>query len=143
MKQIVTTIILIAAFLPGLLYAQDSTRLPLTWTLEDCIAYAKKYNIQISTLRLNSSSAGEDLKQSKAAILPDLSASVSQNLLNRKNANVLAGGFQTQANFSSNYGLNSSITVYNGGFLKNDIKSKELTLQSTNLTVQETENDIT
>ena len=134
-----------AAFFPCLLYAQDSTllKLPLNWTLEDCIAYAKKNNIQINTLRLNTSSAEEDLKQSKAAILPDLSASVSQNLVNRKNANVVTGGFQSQANFSSSYGVNSAITVYNGGFLKNDIKSKELALQSSNLSVQETENDIT
>lgn len=144
-KKIVTIIILLAALFPWLLKAQDSTllKLPLSWTLEECIAYAKKNNIQINTLRLNTSSAEEDLKQSKAAILPDLSGSVSQNLLNRKNANVVVGGFQTQANFSSSYALSSSITVYNGGFLKNDIKSKELALQSSNLSVQETENDIT
>ena len=94
-------------------------------------------------MRLNTSSAEEDLKQSKAAVLPDLSGSVSQNLVNRKNANVVVGGLSNQANFSSSYGLNSSITVYNGGYLKNDIKSKELALQSSNLSVQETENDIT
>jgi outer membrane protein len=50
--------------------------LPANWTLEECIAYAKKNNIQINTLRLNTSSAEEDLKESKAAILPDLSGSV-------------------------------------------------------------------
>ncbi len=132
-------------FLPCLLQAQDSTllRLPLAWTLEECIAYAKKNNIQINTLRLNTSSAEEDLKQSRASVLPDLSGSVSQNLINRKNANVIVGGSQTQPDFSSSYGLNSSITLYNGGSLKNDIKAKELTLQSANLSVQQTENDIT
>ncbi|MEP6948800.1 MAG: TolC family protein [Ginsengibacter sp.] len=145
MKKIIITIISLAAIFPCWLYAQDSTllKLPLKWTLEGCIDYAKKNNIQINTLRFNTSSAEEDLKQSKAAVLPDLSGSVSQNLVNRKNANVIVGGIQNQANFSSSYGLNSSITVYNGGSLKNDIKSKELALQSSNLSVQETENDIT
>jgi outer membrane protein len=145
MKKIITLIILFVEFLPGLLHAQDSAlqRLPASWTLENCIAYAKQNNIQINTIRLNTSSAEEDLKQSKAAILPDLSGSVSQSLVNRKKSNLVAGGFQTNANVSGSYGVNSSITVYNGGFLRNDIKSKQLALQSANLDVQETENDIT
>ena len=63
--------------------------------------------------------------------------------MNAKNANTSTGVFQPNTNFSSSYGLSSSITVYNGGFLKNDIKSKQLALQSSNLSVQETENDIT
>ena len=118
MKKVFTKIISLATLFPCLLFAQDSTlrKLPSTWTLEDCIAYAKNNNIQINTLRLNTNSAEEDLKQSKAAILPDLSASVSQNFVNRKNSSVVAGGSQTQANFSGSYGVNSSITVYNGGF---------------------------
>lgn len=145
MKKIKAIIILFSLFLPGLLYAQDSTllHLPTNWTLEQCIAYAKKNNIQINTLRLNTSSSEEDLKASKAAVLPNLSGSISQSLVNRKNSNLVVGGFQTNANVSSSYGLNSSITVYNGGYLKNDIKSKQLALQSSNLSVQETENDIT
>jgi outer membrane protein len=77
-QKIKTIIILLSVFLPALLYAQDSTlrHLAANWTLEECIAYAKKNNIQINTLRLNTSSAEEDLKESKAAILPDLSGSV-------------------------------------------------------------------
>jgi len=145
MKKTVIIIAILAALFPCLLFGQDSTlqKLPAAWTLEDCIAYAKKNNIQINSLRLNTRSAEEDVKQAQAAILPDFSASVSQNFLNRKNAGVAVGSFQTQANFSSSYGLNSDITVYNGGYLKNNIKSKQLALTSSNLSVQETENDIT
>jgi outer membrane protein len=145
MKKIIALIILFVEFLPVLLHAQDSAlqRLPASWTLENCIAYAKQNNIQINTIRFNTSSAEEDLKQSKAAILPDLSGSVSQSLVNRKKSNLAGGSFQTNANVSGSYGVNSSITVYNGGFLRNDIKSKQLALQSANLDVQETENDIT
>src|SRR5665647_751716 len=145
MKKIKILIILLSVFFPALLYAQDSLmqHLPATWTLEQCIAFAKKNNIQINTLRLNTSAADEDLKASKAAVLPDLSGSVSQSLVNRKSSSLVVGGFQTNANVSSSYGLSSSITVYNGGYLKNDIRSKQLALQSSNLSVQETENDIT
>ena len=145
MKLIATIIIGLAIMMPAALKAQDSTlqNLPDTWSLEYCIAYAKEHNIQINNLKLNTNSAQEDLLQSKAARLPNLSASVSQSFVNSKNVNSVVGGFQSQANFSSSYGASSSFTLYNGGYLKNDIKSKELSIQSANLTVQETENDIT
>ena len=81
--------------------------------------------------------------QAQAAKLPNLSGTLSQNLVNSKNADPVVGGLQTQANFSSSYGVSSSLTLYNGGYIRNDVKSKELAIQSANLTVQETENDIT
>lgn len=145
MKKALIIIFFISGFLSMRLQAQVSTlvNLPQQWTLNDCIEYAKKNNIQLNSLRLSSSSAQQDLLQSKAARLPSVSGSVSQSLVNAKNADVVVGGFQSQANVSGNYAVNSSVTLYNGGYLKNDIKSKELALQSSNLNVEETQNDIT
>ncbi len=85
----------------------------------------------------------QDLLQSKAARLPLVSGSVSQNPVNGKNADPVVGGFQTQANISGNYSVSSSLTIYNGNYLKNDIKSKSLSLESANLSVKEAGNDIT
>ncbi|MBX2923882.1 MAG: TolC family protein [Chitinophagaceae bacterium] len=125
--------------------AQDRIlqNLPQQWSLQDCIEYAKKNNIQINTLRLNTSSAEQDVLQSKAARLPSVSASLSQSVVNGKQTDVVVGGLQSQANFSGNYGINSSVTLYNGGYLKNDIAAKQISLQSANLSVQEAQNDIT
>src|ERR1700730_8320706 len=110
MKNIKTIIIVLSVFLPGLLYAQDSTllHLPANWTLEECIAYAKKNNIQINNLRLNTSSAEQDLEQSRAAVLPNLSGSVTQTIVNGKSPNAVTGAYQPNTNFSSGYGLNSA-----------------------------------
>ncbi|HEY5406717.1 MAG TPA: TolC family protein [Ginsengibacter sp.] len=145
MKKIITIIPLLLVFLPVFIFAQDSTlmHLPANWSLEECIKYAKQNNIQINSLRLNTSAAEEDVKQSKAAALPNLSGTVSQSLLNGKSANVTTGSFQPNTNFSSSYGVSSSLTLYNGGYIKNNIKYDQLALQSSNLSVQETENDIT
>jgi outer membrane protein len=124
--------------------AQDTTALPQKpWTLEDCINYATQNNIQVSSLRLSSESAKLDLQQSRNNRLPAVNGSISQSIVNSNNADPVIGGFQTQANFSSSYGINSSVTVFNGGYLSNDIKSKALSVQSANLTVQETANNIT
>jgi outer membrane protein len=145
MKKVIIFLILLTVFAPSLVHAQDTLlqNLPPTWTLENSIAYAKQHNITVNTQKLSSHSANEDLLQSKAARLPSLAGQVSQSMVNSTNTDPVVGGFQTQANFSSNYSLSSSIVLFNGGYLKNDIKAKELSLKAANLTVQETENDIT
>src|ERR1044072_4648916 len=96
----------------------------LKWDLQTCLDYAKKNNITINTLRWDERSTEQDLLQSKAARLPSLSGNIRHTMMNSKNADPVVGGFQTQANFSGNYGLSSSWTVYNGGFLNNDVKQK-------------------
>ncbi len=125
--------------------AQDTllTNLPKQWRLEDCIEYAKQKNITIASLRLSTLSSQEDLLQARAGVLPNLNGSVSQNLANSKSGSSGTGGLQNQANFSSNYSVNSSMVLFNGGFLKNDIRAKEFSVQSANLNVKETENDVT
>lgn len=145
MLKLLTIIIISLLAYPVYVKAQDSilSGLPKQWRLEDCIEYAKKKNISLAALRLSTRSAEEDLLQSKAGVLPNLTGSVSQTLVNSNNTNSVVGGFQTQANFSSSYGANSSMTLYNGGYLKNDIRSKEFALQSSNLNVKETENSLT
>ncbi|MEP7255306.1 MAG: TolC family protein [Ferruginibacter sp.] len=131
--------------LPCSLKAQDTlfANLPQQWRLQDCIEYAKKKNISLATLRLTTRSTEEDLLQSKAGILPDLAGSVSQNLGNGNNVNQSSGTVQNKTNFSSSYDLNSSMIIYKGGYLKNDIRSKQFSLQSADLSVQETENSLT
>ena len=145
MKRNLFTYLIVILVFPLPLLAQDTIlqNLPLQWTLEECINYAKNNNIQVNLLRLSERSSNEDLLQSKAARLPSVSGSVSQTLANAKNADPVVGGFQSQSNFSSGYGVNSSLVLYNGGYLKNDIKSKELAMQSANLNIKEAENNIT
>lgn len=125
--------------------AQDTlfTNLPVQWRLQDCIEYAKQHNISLATLRLTTRSAEEDLLQSKAATLPNLYGTVSQNFGNGNKVDQFTGTVQNQVNLSSSYGANSAIILYNGGYLKNDIRSKQYAVQSANLDVKETENNLT
>jgi len=125
-------------------YSQDTTlNKALKWDLQTCLDYAKKNNITIRTLRGDEQISEQNLLQSKAARYPNLSASLSQNVVNSNNANPVVGGFTTQAKASGNYSLSSSMTLYNGGYINNDIKQKNVLLQSSNLSVQQAENDIT
>jgi outer membrane protein len=144
MKTRIIIIITCICLLTAAAKAQDSTgqQLPQQWTLQNCIDYAAQHNISINTLRLSTQSSQQDLLQSKAALYPNVSGSLSQSLVNSKDADPVVGGFATQSSFSGNYGISSSLTLYNGGYLKNNIKSKDLSVQIANLNVQETRNDV-
>lgn len=145
MKKILFFLLIIAALMPELVQAQDTLLqdVPAQWTLENSIAYAKKHSISVNTLKLTARSAGEDLLQSKAARLPNLTGAFSGSLVNSTNADPVVGGFQTQASFTNSYSLSSSIVLFNGGYLKNDIKAKDLSVKAATLDVAQTENDIT
>lgn len=144
LKRFSILIILYCSFLPSASIAQDTTRASsLQWDLETCLEYARKNNIQINTLRLDQRINEQDLLQARAARLPGLSANIGQSVVNSTNANPVVGGFQTQANYSANYSLNSSIILSQGGFLNKDIKQRDLILQSAGLSVQEAQNDVT
>lgn len=121
----------------------EQNQLPAVWNLEQCVAYAKQQNIQINTLRLTTKSTEQDLLLSKAAKYPNLSGSASQTFTNAKNADLVVGGFKTQSSFAGNYAINSAMVLYNGGYLNNDIKQKELFTQSAQFNAQAAENDIT
>src|ERR1700754_731562 len=123
------------------LKAQDSTLInkTLRWDLEKCIDYAKKNNIQINSLRLSQLTSQQEYLLAKAARLPNLSGSATQNFEHSHtsvgrvdaNGNVIGGGSGFTA--SGSYGLSSSVTIYNGNYINNTILQKNLAVQSANL----------
>lgn len=121
----------------------ESNQLPSVWNLEQCIAYSKQQNIQINTLRLTTKSTEQDLLLSKAAKYPNLLGNASQTFTNSKNADLVVGGFQTQSSFAGNYSLGSSMVLYNGGYLNNDVRQKELFIKSAQFNADAAQNDIT
>jgi outer membrane protein len=130
------TLLLLSFFSGYKLRAQDSTLVGSTikWDLSQCIAYAKKNNIQINSLRLSMQTSRQELELARAAKLPDLSASASQDFTHQ-------GGGQGFS-VSGNYGVSSSVTLYKGNYLNNTISQRNLQLQSANLSILQQENDI-
>jgi outer membrane protein len=123
-------------------FSQDTTLkvLPPVWDLAACLQYAKTNNIQLKSLVLDKQSAEQDRLLAKSALLPDLYGSASQSF---NHYNMATNGSSDALNYSGSYGLSSSWTLYKGGFLKTDIKQKDLSVQSANLSILESENDIT
>ncbi|MCF6408039.1 TolC family protein [Chitinophaga filiformis] len=129
------------------LHAQDSTalpgQLPGKWDLQACLDYAKANNITLNSYRLSRLSSEQDLLLSKSAVLPNLSANVSPSLTHGKERDTTTGDFRSRLRVSGNTSLNSSVTLYNGGYLKNDIVQKDLLVRVAGLDLAAVDNDIT
>lgn len=125
-------------------HAQDSARHPVRWDLQTCLDYAKKNNIQLNMLRLNEQSAQQNYLLSKAQRQPILNGGVPLIYTHsNKNVSGVIGGFQTQSSFSQSFTLTSAMTIYNGGYINEDIKQKNLEIQSANLSILQNSNDLT
>jgi outer membrane protein len=136
-------VVLIPLVLPAA--AQDSTgnRLPTRWNLQDCLDYAKKNNITLNSLRLAQQTAEQNYLLSKAQQQPNLTGSGSLSYTHSKAATAVIGGVQTTSSWINSWGASSSVTLYNGGYLRNDIRQKNLEIESANLNILQSQNDIT
>lgn len=111
------------------------------WTLDECIDYAIANNITLKKSVLSKQSATEDLKQSKAALLPSLSASTTQSIgwrpwINDGTSTVTNGTVATKTSktyYNGSYGVNMNWTVWNGNQNVNTIKYNKLLEESAEL----------
>ncbi|ASW74424.1 hypothetical protein IQ37_05005 [Chryseobacterium piperi] len=129
---------LIFFFKTLIIFAQTFTY-PTSWTLENCIEYAKENNISINSMRLSKTSAQQDLLQAKDAKYPNLSGSVSQGLFAANGLN----GLHFNSTPSQNISANSSMILYHANYIKNNEVSKDFLVQMADLSVKEAENNIT
>lgn len=97
-----------------------------SWTLSECIEYARKNNIQVQSAQLSVQSSTEDLAQAKSALYPSLGFSSSQNFSASKQDVDQSGSFTSSASYNGSYALSSSVTLYNGGKLRNTVRQAEI-----------------
>ena len=124
-KQTTAGLILLASILFSVLpvHAQEHH----AWTLRDCIDYAMQHNIQIQTQEITRATSEASLEQAKAARYPTLSFSGSfganfQNVATYNDYMEKSSGITA----SNNFGLNSGMTLYQGGKLRNTVKQQTL-----------------
>src|SRR3569833_612100 len=117
--------------------------LPDRWTLQDCLDFGFMNNIAINTFRLQQRSADQDLMGAKAAMQPDLAGAASGYLTYRKQINGSGNYGGRKLTENGNYSLNSSIVVYQGGYIRNNKKKKQFLTQTAGLDILQSENDLT
>lgn len=106
------------------------------FSLEQCINYAWENSTDISRANNSIESKQSILEQSKAALLPNLSLGLSQDLSISKNyiSNDKSWDSESQANTS--FFLSSSVTLFNGAKLINTIRQNNTELTASEYEVQ-------
>ncbi len=120
--------------------AQDTTI--QKWSLDSCIAYALRQNIQLKISELGIDNSELALKQSKDDRLPNANASFSHNYNWGRSIDPFQNTFVNQRIQTNNFSLNSSTTLYNGFRLKNTIAQNELQVEADKLNYGQSQNDL-
>ena len=102
------------------------------FTLEDCLQFAAVNNYERKSMELTGKSLETTYEQSKRQRLPNLSASVGQNLSNNEN------GWST----SGNVGVGSSLTIYQGGNINNTIEQNRLNMERNEVQLERYDNQL-
>lgn len=117
-----------------------------TWTLQDCIDYALKHNIQVQKNRINEERGEVSLWQDKGTLLPSLSFNTNQGVGYRPFTEVISivqgdqvTSTRSNVTYQGTYGLNANITLWNGGINHKNIKAQELQNRITALTTEQSE----
>ena len=104
-----------------------------TWTLDECLNYAAENNISLQKAGLSRLSDAETTQASKAALLPSLSFSTSQNVAYQPwkqngTATVQNGLVETNTtttSYNGTYSVSANWTVWNGNRNTNTIRLNE------------------
>ena len=104
------------------------------WSLRQCIDYAIEHNIEIKQQSLQVEGAKIDLNSSKNSRLPDLSASLSPGV-NFGQTQIMSEDrteirYESVTSFGTGVGVSTSMPIFTGFKISNEIKSREFSLLS-------------
>lgn len=110
--------------------------------LQQCIDIARQNNIQIRQGQLTVANSDLQLRQSRLNRLPSAIFQANQSLNGGRSVNPQDNTFVIQTINTSNYQLNTSVTLYNGMILQNTVKQNELALQAGQQELTATNNNV-
>ena len=87
---------------------------PQVWTLQRCLEHALEHNLQLQQAQLGLVRGALAETSAKGAFLPSLNASSSYGVNIGQRIDPFTNQFATDAVASSNYGMNSGLTLFNG-----------------------------
>ena len=102
------------------------------FSLEDCLRFAFANSNERKSMELTGESLQATYEQSKKQWVPNLSASVSENFSNNAN------GWST----SGNVGVGSTMTIYQGGNIRNTIEQNQLNVERNEVQLERYDNQL-
>ena len=102
------------------------------FSLEDCLRFAFANSNERKSMELSGESLQATYEQSKKQWVPNLSASVGENFSNNSQ------GWST----SGNVGVGSSMTIYQGGNIRNTIEQNQLNVERNEVQLERFDNQL-
>jgi len=112
------------------------------WTLQQCIDYALKNNLQIRQTELGQETNRVTLAQDKANLLPSVNASAYHNYNFGRTIDPYTNTFANSEVLSENFSVSSGLVLFNGLQKVNTIKQGQFDLLSSKEDVDKMKNDI-
>jgi outer membrane protein len=112
------------------------------WTLEECIEYAVKKNINVRQSELDERSAVISKNEAKAAFLPTAVGQGSHSWNIGLNQNITTGLLENQTNQYTSLGVNVGIDIYNGMQNLNRLRRANLAIIAAQYQLQKIQEDV-
>jgi outer membrane protein len=140
--KVIKTALLLFLVSSSCIHAQDAPATGQPWTLEQCIDYALKNNIQIQQSVLNTELSEVNLTQSKANLLPSLNGNASHSYNYGRTIDRFTNQFATKQVLSQNLSLSSDITLFSGLQNINTIQEYKYNYLASKYDVDKMKNDV-
>jgi outer membrane protein len=112
-------------------------------TLQQCLDIAIKNNLNVKQTGLTMDQDHIYLKQAKENLLPSITGNIGRTLSQGRSINPVTNTYLNQSLTSDNYGLNASLTLFNGLALQNSIKQASLAFQAGKMDFQQAKDQVT
>ena len=111
------------------------------WTLEQCIEHAVSHNISLKQQEANVEKQGLQLSTARNSRLPDLNASVGENVSFGRG--LTADNTYSNTNTTStNFSVSTSVPLFTGNRIPHQIKLSQLNLEASTYDLEKARNDI-
>lgn len=109
------------------------------WGLRECVDYAVEHNLTVNQSKIYYELSTKELEAAKKQWLPNVNAYLDNSFTIGSHHPLIDKAYQQ---YSNSLGVNSSITIYNGGWIELNKERAELNLQANELQTASIVNDI-
>lgn len=137
MKQIISII----SFL--FLYQASAQKQSAPLSLRTCIETAIAHNLQVRQTAYQLATDKTSLLQAKASRLPVINGNIAHGINQGRSIDPFTNSYVNSEITQANYGINSSITLWNASSITNTIKQNQLNLQASEMSWQQEKDNVT
>ncbi|NCT94431.1 MAG: TolC family protein [Chitinophagaceae bacterium] len=120
-----------------------NAQVPAKLTLKECIETAIANNLQVRQAAYQAQADKVDYQQSRANRLPFISGNISHGMNQGRSIDPFTNSYLNQEIGFANYSINTSITLWNGSAIQNNIRQNELNAKASELNWQQVKDNIT